>query len=389
MRTESEPTQTATSSSPETASTAARPAPPVDAATTPATAPTAAVTRRPRVMLAMNESSRARVLVPAVRERLERVAEVLPVGPGSVPGSGSPRHEPGNPFLDDPAIRASLADVDVLLTGWGCPAITPEVLAVAPRLKAIIHAAGSVKGFVDPAVFERGVQVSSAVVANALPVAEFTVATIVLSGKRAFRLGAEYRINKQRPDPSAVPGSYGSTVGLLGASRIGRMVAERLRAFDLEVLISDPYLSAAEAAELGAELVELDDLFTRSDILSVHAPLLPETVGLVDARLLGLLKDGSVLINTARGRIVDAAALERECVAGRLDAVLDVTDPEPLPPDSPLLDLRNVFLTPHLAGAVGNEVARLGELAVSELERFASGAPLHHVISSTELGRIA
>ncbi|MFI5707357.1 hydroxyacid dehydrogenase [Kribbella sp. NPDC051620] len=343
---------------------------------------------RPTVMLAMNESSRERVLVPAVRQRLERVAEVLPLGPGNSSARAGEK-APGNPFLEDPAIRAALGEVDVLLTGWGCPAITPEVLAAAPRLKAIIHAAGSVKGFVDPAAFERGVQVSSAVVANALPVAEFTVATIVLSGKRAFRLGAEYRINKHRPDPSAVPGNYGSTVGLLGASRIGRMVAERLRAFDLEVLISDPYLSAADAAELGAELVELDDLFSRSDILSVHAPLLPETVGLVDARLLGLLKDGSVLINTARGRIVDAAALERECVAGRLDAVLDVTDPEPLPPDSPLLDLPNVFLTPHLAGAVGNEVARLGELAVSELERFAAGAPLHHVISSTELGRIA
>jgi phosphoglycerate dehydrogenase-like enzyme len=327
-------------------------------------------------MLAMNESSRARVLVPEVRARLDLVAHVLRVGPGSA-------------FLADAAIREALGDVEVLLTGWGCPAISPEVLAAAPKLQAIIHAAGSVKGFVDPVVFDRGIQVSSAVVANALPVAEFTVATIILSGKRAFRLGAEYKASKHRPDPSNVPGNYGSTVGLLGASRIGRMVAERLRAFDLEVLISDPYLSQAEAAELGAELVELDQLFSRSDILSVHAPLLPQTVGLVDARLLGLLRDGSVLINTARGRIIDAAALERECESGRIDAVLDVTDPEPLPPDSLLLQLPNVFLTPHLAGAVGNEVARLGELAVGELERFAAGAPLLHAITAADFGRIA
>ncbi|MEV8371351.1 hydroxyacid dehydrogenase [Kribbella sp. NPDC056861] len=347
-------------------------------------APSSPAVKRPTVMLAMNESSRARVLVPAVRDRLELVADVLVTGPGVYRRAAA-----GNPFLNDPAIRAALGDVDVLLTGWGCPAITPDVLDAAPKLRAIIHAAGSVKGFIDPAAFDRGIQVTSAVVANALPVAEFTVATIVLSGKRAFRLGAEYRLSKQRPDPGAVPGNYGSVVGLLGASRIGRMVAERLRAFDLEVLVSDPYLSAADAADLGAELVELEELFSRSDILSVHAPLLPETVGLVDARLLGLLHDGSVLINTARGRIVDAAALEQECVSGRIDAVLDVTDPEPLPPDSPLLDLPNVFLTPHLAGAVGNEVARLGELAISELERFAAGAPLHHAISSAELGRIA
>ena len=335
----------------------------------------------PTVMLAMNESSRARVLVPDVRARLDRVADVLRVGP-YLGGAGGA-------FLTDPSIRDALGEVDVLLTGWGCPAITPEVLDTAPKLKAIIHAAGSVKAIVDPAAFDRGIQVSSAVVANALPVAEFTVATIVLSGKRAFRLSAVYKITKHRPDPKGVPGNYGRTVGLLGASRIGRMVAERLRVFDLEVLISDPYLSEAEAAELGAELVDLDTLFSRSDILSVHAPLLPETIGLVDARLLGLLRDGSVLINTARGRIIDGAALERECRSGRIDAVLDVTDPEPLLPDSPLLELPNVFLTPHLAGAVGNEIARLGELAVGEVERFASGAPLHHAISATELGRIA
>ncbi|WP_350276484.1 hydroxyacid dehydrogenase [Kribbella sp. HUAS MG21] len=328
------------------------------------------------VMLAMNDGSRDRVLVPRVRQRLESVATVLPVSPGSS-------------FLADPAVRAALPDVDVLLTGWGCPRIGPEVLDEAPKLQAILHAAGSVKAIVDPSAFDRGIQVSSAATANAQPVAEFTVAAIVLAGKRAFRLAAQYRLERRKADPHGMPGSYGTTVGLLGASRIGKMVAERLRGFDLEVLISDPYLTPAEAAELGAELVDNDTLFRRSDILSVHAPLLPETVGLVDARLLGLLKDGSALINTARGKIVDPDALLRECASGRIDAILDVTEPEPLPPDSPLLDLPNVFVTPHVAGAVGHEIARLGELAVSELERLAAGKPLEHAISPTELGRLA
>jgi phosphoglycerate dehydrogenase-like enzyme len=327
-------------------------------------------------MLAMNADSRERVLVPRVRERLEAIATVLPVGPG-----GS--------FLADPAVRAALPEVDVLLTGWGCPRIGPEVLDAAPKLQAILHAAGSVKAIVDPVAFDRGIQVSSAATANARPVAEFTVAAIVLAGKRAFRLAAQYRLERRKSDPHGMPGSYGTTVGLLGASRIARMVAERLREFDLHVLISDPFLTAAEAAELGAELVDNDTLFRRSDILSVHAPLLPETVGLVDARLLALLKDGSVLINTARGKIIDSGALLRECASGRIDAVLDVTDPEPLPPDSPLLDLPNVFVTPHVAGAVGNEIARLGELAVSELERLATGRPLQHAITPAELGRLA
>ncbi|HET6740499.1 MAG TPA: hydroxyacid dehydrogenase, partial [Kribbella sp.] len=299
------------------------------------------------VMLAMSDSTRAQVLVPPVRQRLDAVATVLPIGPG-------------DGFLADPAVRAALPDVDVLLTGWGCPRIGPEVLDAAPKLQAILHAAGSVKAIVDPAAFERGIQVSSAATANAQPVAEFTVAAIVMAGKRAFRLAAQYRLERRKGDAHGMPGNYGATVGLLGASRIARMVAERLRSFDLHVLISDPYLTAGEAAALGAELVDNDTLFARSDILSVHAPLLPETVGLVDARLLGLLKDDAVLINTARGKIIDAGALLAECASGRIDAVLDVTDPEPLPPDSPLLDLPNVFVTPHVAGAVGNEIARLG-----------------------------
>jgi phosphoglycerate dehydrogenase-like enzyme len=327
-------------------------------------------------MLAMSDSTRAQVLVPPVRQRLDAVATVLPIGPG-------------DGFLADPAVRAALPDVDVLLTGWGCPRIGPEVLDAAPKLQAILHAAGSVKAIVDPAAFERGIQVSSAATANAQPVAEFTVAAIVMAGKRAFRLAAQYRLERRKGDAHGMPGNYGATVGLLGASRIARMVAERLRSFDLHVLISDPYLTAGEAAALGAELVDNDTLFARSDILSVHAPLLPETVGLVDARLLGLLKDDAVLINTARGKIIDAGALLAECASGRIDAVLDVTDPEPLPPDSPLLDLPNVFVTPHVAGAVGNEIARLGELAVGELERLTAGEPLQHAISATDLGRLA
>src|SRR5215211_5642614 len=156
-------------------------------------------------MVAMAEDSRARVLVPAVLARLEATATVLPVGPG-------------RSFLDDPDIRAALPEVDVLLTGWGCPRISPEVLDAAPKLQAILHAAGSVKAIVDPAAFDRGIRVSSAVVANAL-------------------LAAEYRTERRKADPHGMPGSYGTTIGLLGASRIGRMVAERLRGYDLHVLI--------------------------------------------------------------------------------------------------------------------------------------------------------
>ena len=262
------------------------------------------------------------------------------------------------------------------------------MLDAAPKLQAILHAAGSVKAIVDPAAF--GPRHPGVVGGHRerLPVAEFTVAAIVLAGKRAFRLAAQYRTERRKADPHGMPGNYGTTVGLLGASRIGRMVAERLRAFDLDVLISDPYLTAAEAAALGAELVDIDRCSPERH---------PQRARAADPR------DGRPGRRPAarpaagrRGpdqhrarqdhRCRGAAA---ECLSGRIDAVLDVTDPEPLPPDSPLLDLPNVFVTPHVAGAVGNEIARLGELAVSELERFAAGQPLQHAITHAELGRLA
>ena len=142
-------------------------------------------------------------------------------------------------------------------------------------------------------------------------------------------------------------------------------------------------------AALGAEKVELDELLRRSDVVSLHAPSLPETQHLLDARRLALLRDGAILINTARGALVDGDALAAELVAGRIDAVIDTTDPEILPADSPLYELPNVFLTPHIAGAMGTETQRMADLALDEIERLAKGEPLAHEVRREDLARIA
>ena len=347
---------------------------------------------RLRTLVAMPAETWSEVFTPAARERLEGVGELL----GMRADAASPRHRDRGDQV--PRLRSSFAEVadelavaEVLLTGWSCPRITADVLDAAPKLRAIVHAAGTIKTFVDPVVFERGVEVSSAAAANAIPVAEFTVAAVVLAAKRVFRHRDWYRgSGVKRPLPGApILGTLGTTVGVLGASRIGRQVIERLRSLDVDVLVSDPYLSPSEAAVLGARWCELPELFAASDIVTVHAPLLPETRGLVTGELLAAMPDGGVLINTARGPVVDHVALEQECVAGRLDAILDVTDPEPLPPGSPMLRLPNVFVTPHLAGAMGNESTRLGDAAVNEVERLAAGRPLTHAVHQEDLGRIA
>jgi phosphoglycerate dehydrogenase-like enzyme len=184
-------------------------------------------------------------------------------------------------------------------------------------------------------------------------------------------------------------GLCGTTVGVIGASRIGRLVIERLRAFDTDILLADPYVDEAAARALGAELVDLDELCRRSDLVTVHAPNLPETHHLLDARRLALFRDGAVLVNTARGALVDTAALTEECATGRIDAILDVTDPEPLPAEHRLHHLPNVFVTPHIAGATGRELRRLGEFAAGEVERLVRGEPLNGLVREGDLPRIA
>lgn len=337
------------------------------------------MTGRPTVVLAMAPALTPDLFTPALRARLAELAEV-------------PEPEPLQRFDDERAARL-LPAADVLLTGWGCPRIDEAVLARAPRLRAIVHAAGTVKGHVGEEAWARGVRVCSAAAANAVPVAEYTLAAILLASKRVFRLQRRYReLRGFRLWPQEVPaplGSLGRTVGIVGASRIGRLVLEWLRPFDFARLLHDPFLAPAEALALGAEPVALDELLARSDVVSLHAPLLPETRGLLDRRRLGLMRDGAILINTARGGLVDHEALTAELASGRLDAVLDVTEPEVLPADSPLYELPNVFLTPHVAGAMGAETQRLAALAIDEIERLARGEPLRHEVRREDLERVA
>nr|BFF25705.1 hydroxyacid dehydrogenase [Glycomyces mayteni] len=274
---------------------------------------------------------------------------------------------------------APLADAEVVVSGWGAPRLDAAALDRAPRLHTVLHAAGSVKPLVAESGWER-LAVSSAADANALPVAEYTLAAILLAGKGIFALREAFRADRSFALGYIHPevGNFGRTVGIVGASRIGRRVLELLRPFDFRVLLADPYVDAGEVP--GAELVDLDRLVAEADIVSLHAPDLAETAGLLGAERFAAMKDGAVVINTARGRLVDTDALVAELATGRISAVLDVTHPEPLPADSPLFALPNVFLTPHVAGSQGNELARMGLYIVEEAERLAAGRPLAHLV---------
>ena len=333
---------------------------------------------RPRAVLAMARKTARQVLDTDVRARLAALTDIDP-----------------SLVLDDlttPAAHRALADAELLITGWGCPPLDAAALDAAPRLRAVVHTAGTVRHHITAACWERGLAVSSAAVANAVPVAEYTLAMILLANKRVLDTARLYRLERRRVDwnerhPDA--GNYRRTVSILSASLIGRRVIDLLRPHDLTVLLHDPYVSDTEARDLGAQPVSLPELFTAGDVVSVHTPLLPETRGLVSRQLLARMRTGSTLINTARGAVVDQAALTDEVVSRRLHAVLDVTEPEVLPADSPLWDCPGVLITPHIAGSKGGELRRLADLALTEVESYTLGRPFAHPVRPEHLARLA
>jgi len=298
-----------------------------------------------------------------------------------------------SPFRDINALASHIGQIEVLVTSWGCPRIDEELINAAPRLKLIAHLAGSVKGFIDDTVWRRGIQVVNAVAANAVPVAEYTVAAILFANKQVFQLNRFYLEYKENRAPwskeAPEVGNYNKTVGIVGASHVGALVIEHLQRFDMRLLLYDPYTTPLEARQQGAHKVGLTELLSQADVVSLHAPLLKDTRGMIGARELSLMRDGATLINTARGAIVDQPALEAELVSGRLFAILDTTDPEVLPPNNPLYRLPNVFLTPHIAGSLGDETQRLTDFIVAELERYGRGMLLKHLVKREHLARLA
>lgn len=323
--------------------------------------------RRPVIAFAMAASVRERVFPEAMIREYEALADVAG-------------------FLtefESAEARAVLADVEVLVTGWGAPRLDAALLEAAPRLETVLHAAGTVKPYLSPELLEHGVRVSSAAAANAVPVAEYTVAMIVLAGKRVLPIARRYRELQDDFDVETTfpgMGNYGQRIGIVGASKIGRIVIEMLKAYTFDVVVHDPYLSEADATCLGVTAVSLDELLRTSDVVSVHAPSLPSTRNLLDARGIDLMPVGATLVNTARGEVVDQEALTRRVVACELFAILDVTVPWILEKGHPLYTSEHVLLTPHIAGSFGAELGRLSAAMLDELRRIAAGDPLVHEI---------
>jgi phosphoglycerate dehydrogenase-like enzyme len=283
-------------------------------------------------------------------------------------------------------------ETEVIFSTWGMPRLDEDFLDKLPNLRAVFYGAGSVRGFVTDASWARGIRIFSAAQANAVPVAEYTVAQLILGLKHVYQLRIQSAgdWNKAGPLKDSMQGNFKSRVGLVSYGAIARLVRKILRSFDYEILVYDPFLSGSEAAREGIRLVGLEELFKECHAVSIHAPLLNETHGLIRGHHLELMGPNAVFINTSRGAIVNQPEMV-DALRKRPDllAILDVLHPEPPSEGDPILQIPNAWVTPHVAGSMGHECGRMGAYIVEAYRDFMSGKPNRLEVKEADMAWIA
>ncbi len=284
---------------------------------------------------------------------------------------------------------ASFANVKFIFSTWGMPEFTQdEIKACFPSLQCVFYGAGTVRKFARP-FLARGVKVFSAWAANAVPVAEYTVAQIILANKGYFLTNRLYHTQGNLSAKEALKkckGNYGETVGILGAGMIGKLVINMLKSYKLRVLVFDPFLSDEKAAELGVIKCGLTELFERSFVVSNHLADSDRTKGLLTYELFSRMRENAAFINTGRGaQVVEDDLVRILLQRPDLTALLDVTFPEPPVDGHPFYTLPNCYLTPHIAGSVGDELTRMGNYMLRECQVYLSEEETHYEVTEKML----
>lgn len=330
---------------------------------------------KPTVALIMPEETRNKVLDPADLARLEGFATVV---------------TPPDSALTTEALAPVLEGCDAVITGWKSP---PVPLPANGRVKFLAHSAGSIRLLkVNDAIAAGRLRASASAAMIGGPVAEFTIAHMLLH----LRLLDVLEEGMRRREPWAELKSQklgrmleDQVVGLVGAGHVGRLLIDLMKPFRPRVLVYDPYLSEEGATALGVERASLEEVFSESTIVSLHAPVIPETHHMIKDEHLSRLRDGALLINTARAAIIEEKLLIAHLSKNRFSAVLDVFEQEPLADDSPLRDMPNVRLAPHASGHSHGSYLRQGRNAVDETRRFFAGEPLLHEIAPDKVELMA
>lgn len=287
--------------------------------------------------------------------------------------------------------RDIIAGADTAITGWGSVKLEKDILAAAPDLKLVAHSAGSVKPIVSDEFVRRGIKITTAAPAIGIGVAEYILGAMLMMGKRLKDMMCSVESGGWRTENAGrALEMFRARVGIVGAGFVGRHLIKLLKNFEIDgIRVYDPYLSPEQSGLLGVEKKSLEEIFSTCDYISICAPSTPSTKGMITKKLIRLIRDNAVFINSARSAIVDEPALIEELRTGRFLAMIDVTDPEPPAADHPLRNLPNVIFTPHIAGAVGRNVFRNGEFAAREIINFAGGKPLVYPVDLTCLDKIA
>lgn len=285
-----------------------------------------------------------------------------------------------------------LSDCEIAFSTWGMPRLTKEEIAeYMPSLKAVFYSAGTVQYFAKP-FLESGIKVFSAFAANAVPVAEYTFAQIILAAKGYFQAEKYYHLFpiRSRAISNSSTGNFGCKVGLVGLGAIGKMVAERLKTLDVEVYACDPFIPKETADKLGVTLVDMETLFSECDIISNHLANKPELENIFNGKLFKKMKKRSTFINTGRGAQVNEWQLAFSLfVHPSRTFIADVLKNESFPYISPLFWCPNVILTPHIAGSTGNETQRMAYYMIEEMERFLADEPVKYEVTLESLEKMA
>jgi phosphoglycerate dehydrogenase-like enzyme len=302
--------------------------------------------------------------------------------------------------LDDKIYKKSdlnledFKDVVFIFSTWGMPEMScEEIRTIFPSLEAVFYAAGSVQFFARP-FLECGVKVFSAWAANAVPVAEFAAAQIILAAKGYFSAfgvkSTADRAEKQRLS-HMYPGNYRVKVGILGAGQIGKLVIKLLNQnYSVKIKVFDPFLPDSEADKLGVKKTDMETIFSTCTVISNHLANNKDTQKIINRRCLDKMLPYAVFINTGRGAQVDDEALI-DVLSARpgAAALLDVTDPEPLPDNHPFYGMKNVFITPHIAGSQENECERMAEYMLAEAKRLVGGERCEYEVTLEMLKTMA
>ncbi len=291
---------------------------------------------------------------------------------------GEYRRNPYDRNLTIDEITEMAADADVLITGWATPMITLDAAKKMPNLKLIAHSAGSVAPFVAPEIYEQtDIRVICGNDVFARSVAEGTLCYMLAALRRVehyvnvMRNGGWKEINFQNR------GLIGKKVGIIGFGTISRYVLELIRWFKCEVLIYSSHLSNEEAAKYGGRTASLEEIFSTCEVISVHSSMTPKTEGMITRELLSMMRPDALLVNTARGKVIDEEAMFEMLLEGKFFAALDVYAKEPPLQDDPIRKCDHAFLMPHMGGPT-MDMREIVVLEISEdIQNFIEGKPLH------------